>query len=115
MVTVVGIASLDLTITDQKRLTKKLGDTILNVFPDSMFMMRNLSHDSCTGIAPDEITFFVSVDKDLDIDTKRRIIKDLNDKMVEIVGYKGEKKVICIFRYHDNEGYSENGELFSFL
>ena len=78
-------------------------------------MLRNLSHDSCSGIAPDEITFFVSVDKDLDIEIKRLLVKKLNEKMVEVVGYKGDKKVICIFRYHDNDGYSENGELLSFI
>lgn len=31
--------------------------------------------------------------------------------MVKAIGYKGDKKVIAIFRYRDDLGYSENGKL----
>ena len=33
MVTVIGIASLDLSITHKKRLTAELGDVVTSVFP----------------------------------------------------------------------------------
>lgn len=113
MVTILGISSLDLTKTQQNELVKELGKTVSAIFEENTFMLRNLLHENCAGIAKDQITFFVSIDKDIDIDSKRKIVKNLNETMVKMVGYKGDKKVITIFRYHDDEGYSENGNLFA--
>lgn len=111
MVTVLGIASLDLTKTQQKELVYELGKTVDAIFGKNTFMLRNLPHENCAGIAKDQITFFISVDEDIDIDIKRNIVKSLNEVMVKTVGYKGDKKVIAIFRYRDDIGYSENGKL----
>lgn len=53
MVTVLGIASLDLTKTQQKGLVKELGKTVDAVFDKNTFMLRNLPHENCAGIAKD--------------------------------------------------------------
>lgn len=111
MVTILGIASLDLTKSQKNELVQALGKAIDTVFEKNTFMLRNLLHENCAGIAKDQITFFISVKEDLDIDIKRKIVKALNDAMVQTVGYKGDKKVIVIFRYYDDNGYSNNGKL----
>lgn len=111
MVTILGIASLDLTKAQKNELVQNLGKAIDTVFKENTFMLRNLLHENCAGIAKDQITFFVSVNENTDIDTKRKIVKVLNEEMVKTVGYKGDKKVIVIFRYFDENGYSNNGTL----
>ena len=111
MATIFAATSLELDQDKKKELLDELGTTIGTVFRKYSLYYVPVPAENVSECAKDQMTFFVFVPPYMDIDRRRDLIKKLNDTMVRVVGYKGELKVIVIFKYHDDEACGVDGVL----
>ena len=111
MATIFAATSLELDQDKKKELLDELGTTIGTVFRKYSLYYVPVPAETVSECAKDQMTFFVFVPPYMDIDRRRDLIKKLNETMVRVVGYKGELKVIVIFKYHDDEACGVDGVL----
>lgn len=111
MATIFAATSLELDQDKKKELLDELGTTIGTVFRKYSLYYVPVPAENVSECAKDQMTFFVFVPPYMDIDRRRDLIKKLNETMVRVVGYKGELKVIVIFKYHDDEACGVDGVL----
>ena len=111
MATIFAATSLELDQDKKKELLDELGTTIGTVFRKYSLDYVPVPAENVSECAKDQMTFFVFVPPYMDIDRRRDLIKKLNETMVRVVGYKGELKVIVIFKYHDDEACGVDGVL----
>ena len=111
MATIFAATSLELDQDKKKELLDELGTTIGTVFRKYSRYYVPVPAENVSECAKDQMTFFVFVPPYMDIDRRRDLIKKLNETMVRVVGYKGELKVIVIFKYHDDEACGVDGVL----
>jgi len=111
MATIFATTSLNLEPAKKQELIDELGTTIGTVFKRYSLYYFPVAQENVSECAVDQMTFFVFVPPYMDIDRRRDLIKKLNETMVRVVGYKGELKVIVIFKYHDDEACGVDGVL----
>ena len=111
MAKIFAATSLELDQDKKKELLDELGTTIGTVFRKYSLYYVPVPAENVSECAKDQMTFFVFVPPYMDIDRRRDLIKKLNETMVRVVGYKGELKVIVIFKYHDDEACGVDGVL----
>lgn len=111
MATIFAATSLELEPEKKKELIDALGESIGSVFRMYSLYYVPVPAENVSECAKDQMTFFVFVPPYMEIDRRRELIKVLNDTMLKVVGYKGELKVIVIFKYHDDEACGVDGVL----
>ena len=111
MATIFAATSLELDQDKKKELLDELGTTIGTVLRKYSLYYVPVPAENVSECAKDQMTFFVFVPPYMDIDRRRDLIKKLNETMVRVVGYKGELKVIVIFKYHDDDACGVDGVL----
>ena len=111
MATIFAATSLDLEPAKKKELIDALGESIGTIFRKYSLYYVPVPAENVSECAKDQMTFFVFVPPYMEIDRRRQLIKVLNETMVREVGYKGELKVIVIFKYHDDEACGVDGVL----
>lgn len=111
MATIFAATSLELEPAKKKELIDALGESIGTIFRKYSLYYTPVPAENVSECAKDQMTFFVFVPPYMEIERRRQLIKVLNDTMVRVVGYKGELKVIVIFKYHDDEACGVDGVL----
>ena len=111
MATILAATSLDLNRAQKKEFLDEIGKSVGEVFRFYSIYYMPVNPEYCSECAVDQITYFVFVPPYMEIERRRALIKKLNDTTVRVVGYKGELKVIVIFKYHDDEACGVDGVL----
>lgn len=111
MATIIAATSLDLNRAQKKEFLDEIAKSVGEVFRFYSIYYTPVNPEYCSECAVDQITYFVFVPPYMEIDRRRALIKKLNDTTVRVVGYKGELKVIVIFKYHDDEACGVDGVL----
>lgn len=111
MATILAATSLDLTRAQKKEFLDEIGKSVGEVFRFYSIYYMPVNPEYCSECAVDQITYFVFVPPYMELDRRRALIKKLDDTTVRVVGYKGELKVIVIFKYHDDEACGVDGVL----
>ncbi len=115
MATVIAVTSLQFTQEQKKQFIDKTVDAVC----DSLNLSRKFrsimlipleENCYCENVAG-QITFFVYSAPNKTVEQKRELVKQLNQVMLDIVGYQGEMKVVVIIKEHTSENCGVDGVL----
>ena len=116
MATVTAITTLTLTKEQQRTLVKKTGEAVCNALGlgekfKSIMLLPPLPSECYSENIQDQITFFIYSAPNKTTEQKRELMKQLNQVMLDLVGYKGEMKVVVIIKEHPDCNVGVDGIL----
>lgn len=115
MATVIAVTSLKFTEEQKKQFIDKTVDAVCDSLNLSRkfrsIMLIPLEENCYCENVEGQITFFVYSAPNKTVDQKRELVKQLNQVMLDIVGYRGVMKVIVIIKEHSSENCGVDGVL----
>lgn len=116
MATVIAITTLKLSDDQKKTLVKRTGEAVCNSLGladkfKSIMLLPPLPDECYSENIQNQITFFVYSAPNKTTEQKRELMKQLNQVMLDLVGYQGEMKVVVIIKEHPDHNVGVDGVL----
>lgn len=111
MATILVTTTIDVNKEQKKQLFNEVNGAIIKTFPNPSILFRDIEREDCYGLAENQVQIFVCVPPYMEVERRKKLVKDLEDiKLYSKVCIK-DTKIITTFHYHDDEACGVDGVL----
>ncbi|MCQ1528933.1 hypothetical protein [Lutispora saccharofermentans] len=111
MATILATTTIDLSKEQKRKLFNEINTAIVKTFPTPSILFRDIDEEDCTGMCKNQIQIAVCVPPYVQIERRRKLVKDIDDIKLKVKDYLGDVNIIVTFIYHDDEACGVDGVL----